>query len=642
MTNDTAFSESREDQTTLPVLSKEGAATNGIMRQEVPDSEDPVSEEGSVRDTETSSARPAELLSARSLSPSDHSKGDYGSLEEPCNPATECVTANGGAQDPRGPKAISNDEDALDSATVLEFGEMQDVPRQPDQELKKTIDYPTDHTASAPELEAAGSERQVIEDALQPSIGNSLETDASITKNNLSDYSPSHLFIDKAIPDSDDTGSSSTSHASVHGSEEMDSELLNENTSTPLNEALSLSDNHSQGATEIGAGSIVTDELKVMVGQKNTGGESSPEGGDSIRKVVVAGKSPDGSRIGISTGNSPPSKEQEPAQSSEVSDSRTSRTKLSGEKIIDDTGGLPRSNASVDQWLPSHTAAAVQPRWSSSQNRDNESKKAVEKINVKEETLIIKHDILSSSTSAQKKLLYTADRPYASNDISSSSPRHDEPALEQDEDIDMMYTPTSSPPFVNDTAVCGTHRNQEASQTSHVLITPVSTMENSMTLLQTVKSDEDFVENELPGLPLSGTKPPNALEESVETTTASARSLEQEPKVGEKRSIHRSSSHPTPPNKDVLFTELKSIKIASIQAQNTALQTEIDAKRAKLEEMKNGLRHPAAETVKNHIKLLHDYNDIRDVGQGLVGMIAENRGVRIGELYDEFGVGLKD
>jgi hypothetical protein len=35
------------------------------------------------------------------------------------------------------------------------------------------------------------------------------------------------------------------------------------------------------------------------------------------------------------------------------------------------------------------------------------------------------------------------------------------------------------------------------------------------------------------------------------------------------------------------------------------------------------LRQPAAETVKRHIKLLHDYNDIRDVGQGLVGMIAD-------------------
>ena len=46
------------------------------------------------------------------------------------------------------------------------------------------------------------------------------------------------------------------------------------------------------------------------------------------------------------------------------------------------------------------------------------------------------------------------------------------------------------------------------------------------------------------------------------------------------------------------------------------------------------VRNPAGETVKKHIKLLHHYNDIRDVGQGLVGMIADNRGVRIGELYD--------
>ncbi len=51
---------------------------------------------------------------------------------------------------------------------------------------------------------------------------------------------------------------------------------------------------------------------------------------------------------------------------------------------------------------------------------------------------------------------------------------------------------------------------------------------------------------------------------------------------------------------------------------------------------------PAAETVKTHIKLLHDYNDIKDVGQALIGMIADNRGVRIGELYKEFGVDLKD
>ncbi len=52
----------------------------------------------------------------------------------------------------------------------------------------------------------------------------------------------------------------------------------------------------------------------------------------------------------------------------------------------------------------------------------------------------------------------------------------------------------------------------------------------------------------------------------------------------------------------------------------------------------------AAATVKNHIKLLHEYNEIRDVGQGIIGMIADNRGVRIVELYEsgEFGVSAKD
>lgn len=48
--------------------------------------------------------------------------------------------------------------------------------------------------------------------------------------------------------------------------------------------------------------------------------------------------------------------------------------------------------------------------------------------------------------------------------------------------------------------------------------------------------------------------------------------------------------------------------------------------------------------MKRHIKLLHEYNEIRDVGQGLIGMIADNRAMRIVELYDsgEFGVGVKD
>ncbi|KAH8595821.1 Swi5-domain-containing protein [Bisporella sp. PMI_857] len=95
-------------------------------------------------------------------------------------------------------------------------------------------------------------------------------------------------------------------------------------------------------------------------------------------------------------------------------------------------------------------------------------------------------------------------------------------------------------------------------------------------------------------------------------------------------------------SKDVVMAELKSMKMASLQNRNSAVEAELAASTAKLEEITKELKAPAAETVKEHIKLLHEYNDIRDVGQGLIGMIADNRGVRIGELYEEFGVGLKD
>jgi hypothetical protein len=50
----------------------------------------------------------------------------------------------------------------------------------------------------------------------------------------------------------------------------------------------------------------------------------------------------------------------------------------------------------------------------------------------------------------------------------------------------------------------------------------------------------------------------------------------------------------------------------------------------------------ADKIVKTHIKLLHEYNEIKDVGQGLMGLIADSRGVRIVEVQDEFGIDAKD
>lgn len=53
---------------------------------------------------------------------------------------------------------------------------------------------------------------------------------------------------------------------------------------------------------------------------------------------------------------------------------------------------------------------------------------------------------------------------------------------------------------------------------------------------------------------------------------------------------------------------------------------------------------PAEEIVENHIRLLRQYNEVKDVGQQIIGMIADNRGVPIASLYqdEEFGLTADD
>lgn len=51
-----------------------------------------------------------------------------------------------------------------------------------------------------------------------------------------------------------------------------------------------------------------------------------------------------------------------------------------------------------------------------------------------------------------------------------------------------------------------------------------------------------------------------------------------------------------------------------------------------------------AETVNNHIRLLGQYNETKDIAQQLIGLIADNRGIPVGSLYqdDQYGVGPND
>ncbi|KAG9952067.1 hypothetical protein KCU85_g2410, partial [Aureobasidium melanogenum] len=46
--------------------------------------------------------------------------------------------------------------------------------------------------------------------------------------------------------------------------------------------------------------------------------------------------------------------------------------------------------------------------------------------------------------------------------------------------------------------------------------------------------------------------------------------------------------------------------------------------------------------IKSQIKQLQQYNDIKDIGTQLMGIIAEKRGCRIGEVQEEFGINPED
>lgn len=88
---------------------------------------------------------------------------------------------------------------------------------------------------------------------------------------------------------------------------------------------------------------------------------------------------------------------------------------------------------------------------------------------------------------------------------------------------------------------------------------------------------------------------------------------------------------------------LEAKKIAALEAKIALLETQIQETEEKRRAVNAQLKTKDAQaTVKAHIKLLHDYNEIRDVGQGLMGIIADNRGVRAIDVYRDFDVGESD
>ncbi|KAF1850928.1 uncharacterized protein K460DRAFT_361682 [Cucurbitaria berberidis CBS 394.84] len=110
-------------------------------------------------------------------------------------------------------------------------------------------------------------------------------------------------------------------------------------------------------------------------------------------------------------------------------------------------------------------------------------------------------------------------------------------------------------------------------------------------------------------------------------------------------------THPKTPQ-EITLAELKAQKATLLATLATlpALQVlieEIASSQAELsddnvEPTEVDIMGAANKIVKDHIKLLHEYNELKDVGQGLMGLLADQRGVRILEVQEEFGIDGKD
>lgn len=112
-----------------------------------------------------------------------------------------------------------------------------------------------------------------------------------------------------------------------------------------------------------------------------------------------------------------------------------------------------------------------------------------------------------------------------------------------------------------------------------------------------------------------------------------------------------SSKQPPTPRLTALATKKAALEatLASLQAEKSSLISS-----AKLpsglampgdwshEEKTKSALTTANVVIKEHIALLHKYNEIKDIGQGLMGLIADKRGVRMAAVMEDFGMGEKD
>ncbi|XP_067869122.1 DNA repair protein SWI5 homolog [Heterodontus francisci] len=121
-----------------------------------------------------------------------------------------------------------------------------------------------------------------------------------------------------------------------------------------------------------------------------------------------------------------------------------------------------------------------------------------------------------------------------------------------------------------------------------------------------------------------------------EARETAGRSLRRTP-VGPSRKLNASFKSPL---KSVRTSQGTELDVAS-------LQLDLEDLKKKCEDLDCQIAGLISEgytldELNRHIDQLHEYNDIKDVGQLLLGKLAIIRGVTTRELYSEFGLELED
>ena len=87
---------------------------------------------------------------------------------------------------------------------------------------------------------------------------------------------------------------------------------------------------------------------------------------------------------------------------------------------------------------------------------------------------------------------------------------------------------------------------------------------------------------------------------------------------------------------------LQSRSDKTAKAEDSSQAQSPDSTHLVVDQNEEALLDEAKAILKRHITLLHSYNEMKDVGTGLIGMIAESRGERIRDIQDEFGISKDD